>query len=512
MKRHNNTLAETLSTTPRQSKKQKVSFGDVTTHVSHPLSRSSGDGNNTGMHMPTHPTTIEECENELANLRKQEASQNPDSPAKIRELQSQIEKLRQKINKRVDKHTQITARTQADLVNMVLGDPIPRTSITAEKRKSWNHELESWTVKLTKSHDESAATLAAVISYSTVAEIVNPPAETAFKKFRLAMSSKADPRLSKLKNALESTAQELANDLHTASWKTIWSSAVRKAMPADSDHAIKSQLEREEYKNASQYTQQIRKYLKILELLNISTPTNHDIHRTYEKAIGNAIKAGAIEMDLLKGFEDRNLSGQPIGVLQNELDTIEARLSRTNRLSKQTIPPRGQNKRTNSPIPNCGFCNKPGHSESTCKTKKYGEVCKGCKRRVHTKDRPNHKCEPRKKPTTSTTRAQEDLVIVPGLPEQMIWGLELLNNIGCNIMLDPKPAKCTSTKGGFSETFTSEEEYVKQQKARSLAAAEEIADKVQEEKLTRIITSQERPGQTYSDDEVPTYTDTKIFG
>jgi hypothetical protein len=112
----------------------------------------------------------------------------------------------------------------------------------------------------------------------------------------------------------------------------------------------------------------------------------------------------------------------------------------------------------------------------------------------------------------SGLRAQEDLVIVPGLPEQMIWGLELLNNIGCNIMLDPKPAKCTSTKGGFSETFTSEEEYVKQQKARSLAAAEEIADKVQEEKLTRIITSQERPGQTYSDDEVPTYTDTKIFG
>jgi hypothetical protein len=116
----------------------------------------------------------------------------------------------------------------------------------------------------------------------------------------------------------------------------------------------------------------------------------------------------------------------------------------------------------------------------------------------------------------SGLRTKEDLVIVPGLPEQMIWGLELLDNLGCNIMLDPKPARCTSIKGGFSETFTSEEEYARQQKARSLTAAEEIADEVQREKIARVITSQERPGQTYTKEEIPDSTDTlsataKIF-
>jgi hypothetical protein len=411
-RRRNYTAPPTQNTTEavtgHQNKRQKVSFGNNTTDVFQPLTQSSRDGSNTGIR--TREPTLQECEEQLASLERKDASQDPETPAKIRELQTQIAMLRQEMGNRAGGPHQNTAQTQADLVNMVMGEPIPRTSITAEKRKSWSHELESWTVRLTKSQDESAATLAAVISYSTVAEIVNPSAETAFKKFRLAMSSKTDPRLSKLKNALESTAHELSNSLHTATWKTIWSSAVRRAMPSDSDHAIKSQLEREEYQNASQYTQQIRKYLKILELLNISTPSNHDIHRIYEKALGNAIKAGTIEMDLLKSFENKNLSGKPIQELQSELDTIESRLSRTNRLSKQAIPQKGQNNRANSPIPSCNFCKKPGHNESSCKTKKFGEVCKGCKRRVHAKDKPNHKCESRdrRKPQpTLVVRAQE---------------------------------------------------------------------------------------------------------
>jgi hypothetical protein len=344
--------------------------GDTPEVVKRPHPRR--DGNEDGT--PISPNSDSEEEEEPQARRPNRLC--PGTPEQVQDLRKEIADLKKSI----------ASRKTIYLIDGTQEEPTERAL------KQWDHDLRAWEFKIPAKKTKDLVSINFLIEFEEFVKELNCTVPMAYKRLRLMAQTWKDSRMSNIKDAVSSSADDLPKSTLRTDWTAILAYIAESALPAAQLQTVVEEMEAERYEGILHYNAKIKRYHKLMDLLKLPRPRAGHAKLHLEKVIGMAVKEGRIDKGVLDGFLVAGESLTTDKAITNLLRKLEAAHQKGGQLTQFkeheerktiSIDQKQQSKSqlqkaTASKYKECSHCKMKGHSEETCRTKLYGKACKKC--------------------------------------------------------------------------------------------------------------------------------------